>query len=70
MWKMVTGLLSKGAKGRGLPDYSLWEFRGHSWGEAMWSVLHKQPIRSLIIPERAHKLLNLWGPNGWFPGKR
>ena len=60
-------LLSKGS--RSLPDYSLWEIGGHSWGEAVWSILHKKPIRSLIIPERAHRVLNLWGPNGWFPGK-
>lgn len=70
MWKMVTRLLSKPGKVQSLPDYSYWQFRGHSWGEAIWSVLHKAPIRSFIIPERAHKLLNLWGPNGWFPGKR
>ena len=49
---------------RKLPDYSLWEIGGHSWGEAAWSVLHRKPIRSNIIPEAAHKVINLWGPNG------
>jgi hypothetical protein len=50
-------------QGGSLPRHVLWEFRGHAWGEAIYSVLHGQPIRSFIIPERANKLLNFWGPN-------
>ena len=55
---------------RGLPDYSMWETRGHSWGEAAWSVLHRKPIRSNAIPESARKSLNLWGPNGLLKNSR
>jgi len=55
---------------RSLPDYAFWEFRGQAWGEAVWSVLHGQPIRSFIIPKRAHELLNFWGPNGRFKNSR
>jgi hypothetical protein len=36
----------------------------------VWSIVHRQPIRSLIIPERAHKLINLWGPNGRLAASR
>jgi hypothetical protein len=40
------------------------EVGGHSWGEAVWSIIHRAPIRSFIIPMRVHKVINLWGPNG------
>lgn len=70
MWRMATRLFGKRGKSGSLPRYAFWEFRGHSWGEAIWSVLHGQPIRSFIIPERASKLLNFWGPNGRFKNSR
>lgn len=53
-----------------LPNYAFWEVGGHSWGEAAWSLLHRTPIRSNIIPDPAHKLLNLWGPNGLLRNSR
>ena len=70
MWRKATRLLGTRGKRVSLPDYSMWSFGGHAWGEALWSVLHGQPIRSNMIPERAHELFNLWGPNGRFPDSR
>lgn len=60
---------SRGKRGS-LPDYAFWEFRGDAWGEAIWNLLHGQPIRSFTIPEGAHRLLNLWGPNGRLKNSR
>lgn len=57
--------------GSSLPRYSFWSFRGNDWGGALWSILHRQPIQSFSIPmRRAHKILNMWGPNGWMGNSR
>ncbi len=67
--RWITRLFSARSKSS-LPHYAFWEIGGHSWGEAVWSVLHRKPIRSNIIPAHAHKLLNLWGPNGLLRNSR
>lgn len=65
MMRTIGRLLGLGARNsRRLPHYSYWEVGGHAWGEAVWSILHRAPIRSNMIPNGAHKVLNLWGPNG------
>ena len=57
-------------RGSSLPRYSFWRVRGHDWGGAVYSILHRQPIQSFSIPMRAHRILNMWGPNGWMGNSR
>lgn len=68
MRRMITQLWYR--SGSSLPRYSFWSFRGEQWGGALWSILHRQPIQSFSIPMRAHRFLNMWGPNGWMGNSR
>lgn len=42
---------------RSLPRYVFW---GNGWGETVWSLLHKQPIRYGIISDKIRKHINIW----------
>ena len=68
MRKMLTRLWYRPRSS--LPRYSFWSFRDQQWGGALWSILHRQPIQTFSISERARKILNMWGPNGWMGNSR
>jgi hypothetical protein len=49
-----------------------YQFRngGGVWREAFWNILHRQPVRSGLLPWRVHRIFNMWGPNGWMGNSR
>jgi hypothetical protein len=43
---------------------------GGTWGEVFESILHRQPVRSGLLPWGLHRIVNMWGPNGWMGNSR